>query len=254
MATRFLKTATALLACVILAGCEAQLFDGLGENEANEIIATLQDNGINATKAAGEEGTYKVNVDEADFSRAVNVLDAYGLPVKAYDRMGEIFKKGGILSTPLEEKVRYMYALQEELAKTLNEIDGVLSARVHIVLPEENEMGENIAPASVSVFIKFNAGADTDLRSRVPDIRQFVLNSIPNVDQDKIHVSLFPAALKSLPPTASRTRSVLGMQVAPGSVGMVWGLTAAVGVLLLALAGGGAYIFISRKRLTATRG
>jgi type III secretion protein J len=245
----FSRLALICFVALLLCGCQVQLFDSLTEGEANEIMAALLDNGIEVEKMAGEEGTWIVMVDQQYFSDSVRLLDSLGLPPKKHEKMGEIFKKEGILSSPLEEKVRYVYALQEELSQTLCQIDGVLVARVHIVLPESNELGEKINPASVSIFIKYNENSDIDINSRIGDIKQLVGNSIKEIAYDKIHVSLFPASLKTIRPVGTKSgkfENVLGIKVAPGYTAIVWIL---IGIIPALLIGGGLGIyFVSRKK------
>jgi len=54
-----------------------------------------------------------------------------------------------------------IYALSEELSRTVSEIDGVISARVHVVLPENDPLRRDLVPSSASVFIRH----DSSLRS-----------------------------------------------------------------------------------------
>ena len=61
-----------------------------------------------------------------------------------------------------------IYALSEELSRTVSEIDGVISARVHVVLPENDPLRRDLVPSSASVFIRH----DTSLP--VNDLKQLV--------------------------------------------------------------------------------
>ena len=94
--------------------------------------------------------------------RAVRTLEAAGLPRVARATLGDTFRKEGVISTPLEERARYIYALSQELETTLSNIDGVIVARVHVVLPERVAPGEPVQPASASVFIKHDPRLDPD--------------------------------------------------------------------------------------------
>ncbi|WP_300729775.1 type III secretion system inner membrane ring lipoprotein SctJ [Pseudomonas sp.] len=163
-----------------LAGCteRVELHSQLTEQEANQVIAELADKQIYAQKISTKNAV-SVRVNSADIHRAVNVLEAAGLPQTKRSNLGDIFRKEGVISTPLEERARYIYALSQELEATFSKIDGVIIARVHVVLPERVAPGEPVQPASASVFIKHDASLDPDsIQSRV---RKLVASSIPGM-------------------------------------------------------------------------
>ncbi|WP_434698144.1 type III secretion system inner membrane ring lipoprotein SctJ [Pseudomonas sp. D1-1] len=173
-----------VLALLALAGCsdDTVLFSGMTEQHSNSVIAKLAQEHIAARKEMEKAGV-TVIVANGDVNRAVRVLDAAGLPHQTRTSLGEIFKKEGVISTPLEERARYIHALSQELESTLSQIDGVIVARVHVVLPERIAPGEPVQPASASVFIKYAASTlDPDsVRGR---IQQMVASSIPGMSQD----------------------------------------------------------------------
>lgn len=181
----------------MLAGCgeSVELHRQLSEQEANEVIAELADKQIRAQKIPAKDGVV-VRVRANDISRAVRTLEAVGLPKVARSTLGDIFRKEGVISTPLEERARYIYALSQELEATLSNIDGVIVARVHVVLPERVAPGEPVQPASASVFIKHDPRLDPDnIQSRV---RRMVASSIPGMasaieNTQKLTVVFVPA-------------------------------------------------------------
>jgi type III secretion protein J len=183
---------------LLLSGCsdDTDLFSGLSEQDANDVIASLADQHIDARKRSEKTGVV-ISVPTGDINRAVRVLDAAGLPRRTRTSLGEIFKKEGVISTPLEERARYIYALSQELEATLSQIDGVIVARVHVVLPERIAPGEPVQPASAAVFIKHTAALDPDsVRGR---IQQMVASSIPGMsgeplDSKKFAIVFVPAA------------------------------------------------------------
>ncbi|MCF5165709.1 type III secretion inner membrane ring lipoprotein SctJ [Pseudomonas congelans] len=165
---------------LLLSACgdEIELHGKLSENDANDVIAELSSKHIEATKRSNKEGV-SVLLSASDINRAVRVLEAAGLPRRTRTNLGEIFKKEGVISTPLEERARYIYALSQELEATLSQIDGVIVARVHVVLPERVAPGEPVQPASAAVFIKHAASLDPD--TVLPRIRRMVSSSIPGM-------------------------------------------------------------------------
>lgn len=184
------------LLCWLLVGCkkDMELHTQLSESDANEVIAALIENQILATKKPTKEGI-SVIIDESDIAGAVQVLNARGLPRKNRASLGEVFRKEGIISSPLEERARYIYALSQELEYTLSQIQGVIVARVHVVLPEKVAPGEPIQPSSAAVFIKHQPILDPDVAS--PKIKRMVASSIPGLadgEKDNIAVVFMPAA------------------------------------------------------------
>lgn len=176
-----------LTLCLLVTGCKVELHTRLDEKDANQILAALIENGIAATKAEGEGG-FSVRVAERDIAAAVAILTAKGLPREKYASIGATFQKSGIISSPFEDRVRYIYALGEEVAATIREIDGVISARVHVVLPEQSQFGSTLKPSSAAVLIKHDPM--TDLAYLVPQIRRLVSSSIEGLDSSAVTVLL----------------------------------------------------------------
>lgn len=231
--TRPFAVCLGVLAALLLAGCQVQLQGSLSESEANLVLAALLDAGLTAEKRAGEENTFAVFVEEAEFAAAVRVLDAKGLPGRRYDDLGNVFGKVAMFSTPLEEKARYLYAMQEELAHTVSEIDGVLAARVHLVLPEQDQLGRSIQTPSAAVFVKHVDDERHDPITHRLEIRRLVSVAVPNLDEERIVVSFFPAGAESpvvLPPRPWKT--VLGLKVSEESVPRLWWILGGAGAVL----------------------
>ncbi len=195
----FFPLAFLLAAVFMLNGCgdRVELHRQLSEQEANEVIAELADKHIRAQKTPAKDGVV-VAVNASDIGRAVRTLEAAGLPRAARTTLGATFRKEGVISTPLEERARYIYALSQELEATLSNIDGVIVARVHVVLPERIAPGEPVQPASASVFIKHDPRLDPDnIRARV---RRMVASSIPGMasaidNPQKLSVIFVPATV-----------------------------------------------------------
>lgn len=181
-----------LCSVTLLAACtgKVDLLTGITESDGNEALSALLDAGLNADKQVTKDGT-NIRIASNDVGRALETLAALGLPRERFDGMGEIFRKEGLVSSPLEERARYIYALSQELANTLTQVDGVLTARVHVVLPERGSVGEATLPSTAAVFIKHRR--DYTLDALQPQIRRLVTHSIPGLREDQVTVVLFPA-------------------------------------------------------------
>lgn len=230
---RFSKR-VALLAVPIalLVGCGKQeLYSQLSEQQANEVVAALQAAGIDSEKRS-QEGQFSVLTDSGDFPAAVGTLSAQGLPRETFDNMGNVFKREGFVSTPLEERARLLHAMSQEISNTLSDIDGVVTARVHLVVPERSPLSDKPQPSAAAVFIKYRP--DRNLTEQVPQIKALVVNSIEGLAYDNVTVALFPADARPIgarvatpapAPQPSRAETLFGASVgllALGGGGLLW--------------------------------
>lgn len=224
-----------LLLVLAACGSRVELFSAANESEANEVLSVLLDAGISAQKASTKTGV-AVSVEGQQVARALDILRARGLPRERFDGMGQIFRKEGLVSSPLEERARYIYALSQELTNTLSQMDGVLAARVHVVLPERGGVGENTTPSTAAVFIKHQTGYNLDALQ--PQIRKLVTHAIPGLTEDRVSIALVsaqPAAASAA--AGNATRQVMGMEVSEGSASALTLWLVALGLLVVALAG-----------------
>ena len=212
---------TILLLVFVLAGCKVDLYSGLTEQEANEIVAALSTDGIDAEKqraesagGSGQNGGWLVRVDEGRLPTALEVLRAQGLPHDRYSSMGDVFKKQGLVSTPAEERMRYIYAVSQELSQTLRTVDGVIAARVHVVIPANDPLSDKIRPSSAAVFIKHRP--DVDLRLLAPAVKDMVAHSIEGLTHDQVSLSLFEARRAGPTPAAAAAAAVPGLPLLGG--------------------------------------
>jgi type III secretion protein J len=230
--TRGLLTLCLVCLVLLLSGCKVALYHKLGEQDANEILAALMRADIEADKSQADEKNWRIEVESADLASALEALRAQGLPHQPYVGMGEVFRREALVSTPAEERVRFVYALSQEISHTLAQIDGVVVARVHVVLPANDPLSDKIKPSSAAVFIKHRAEAN--LQALAPAIKNLVMASIEGLVYDNISLSFFPAEQTAKGGREAWSR-FLGIEVAPRSLGRLQALLTAAG-LAVALA------------------
>ncbi|MCB9612262.1 MAG: secretion protein [Sandaracinus sp.] len=128
-----------VLALGALCGCEATLEADLSESEANEIVVALHEHGIGAAKESegtGEGARYRVTVAPEEVAPSLEVLRAEALPRERAPGLAEVFGEPGLVPTATEERARYVGALSGELARSVETMERVLEARVHVALPD----------------------------------------------------------------------------------------------------------------------
>lgn len=233
---RALRLAVLGLAGLLLVGCgRAPLYSQLDEQQANELMAALLDSGIQADKAPSPSKVgWEVRIGRGDFPYAMQVLRSRGLPRAQYASLGEIFKKQGFASSAIEEKARYIYGLQQELAHTLSLMPGVVDARVHIALPDRNPLGGDTTDSSAAVMIFEQAGSR--VRDRETDIKVLVKDSVEGLDDvNKVTVKFatVAAASEARPGAAGNAMPMSLSSLSPVGIGLAAG---AVALILLALA------------------
>ncbi len=98
------KLITALL-MIMLFSCKKELLHSVSEEQANDIITVLSDNGIRAEKVPDgrqESPTFNILIEEADYGRSWNILKENGLPREKIKGLSDVFQKQGLISSTTE--------------------------------------------------------------------------------------------------------------------------------------------------------
>jgi type III secretion protein J len=185
-----MRRALILLPLLLLFGCKSSLFENLDEDQANQIIAVLSQHGIDGLKERNADKTWNVSVERDQVVTATEITREYALPHGGHANLGELFSRKGLISNPGEDQVRYVYGLTQELSETLEKIDGVLVARVHIVQPERDPLMRQVTAPSASVMIRYRSDYNLDyMRDK---IRGLVAGGVEGLTPDHVYLTLVP--------------------------------------------------------------
>jgi type III secretion protein J len=179
----------AMLALLLLSGCKTEIYQGLSENQANTMLSVLLRHGIPAEKIAAKAG-FSIAVQENRIVQALEVLKENSLPREDFQNLGKVFSAEGMISSATEEQARLAFAISQELSDTFSRIDGVLTARVHVVLSQTDLSTGNVTPPSAAVFLRHTP--ESQATRLIPHIRELTANAVPGLLQDKVSVMLVP--------------------------------------------------------------
>jgi type III secretion protein J len=249
---RFARLVFCICVSATLVACSQQeLYGQLSERQANEMVAVLRNAGVDANKRrAPEAGRFSLQVPASSFSRSVQLLHGAGYPRETNDTLGAVFKKDGFVTTQLEERARFMHALSQELATTLQSIDGVVLARVHLSVPEKRHFADKPQASAASVFIKHRPGMD--LAPHIGSIKSLVVNAIEGLPYESVTVVAFAAEPWPGAGGVATTAAATAAGEALNALDTPLWTTASFGGMAL-LAGGGLWAWQRRRQAAATR-
>ncbi len=198
----------------LLGACTSKevLLHDLSERDANEVVSVLFDASITARKQLDPKAkNYFIEVPKSDAQRATAVLGAVGLPKAPRPSLNDVFKASGFAPTPFEERIRFIYGTTQELERTISLMNGVLTARVHVVIPEQAKRGTAPEPAKASVLISYDDRVNLDLE--VPAVRRLISESVSGLAAERVEILLTPVKVDMKKVSSIPLNSFLGIRI-----------------------------------------
>lgn len=234
-----------VLIALALAGCQAELASGLEEGAADEVVLALDEAGIGAEKVrddASGEARFAVRVPESELVTAMATLRDRDLPRVRPPGLAEVLEGGGLVPSAGEERARLAAATGAELARSLEEIDGVERARVHLALPDPGaRLLDDDAPSGSRASVLLTTGDEAGVSDDA--VRALVAGAVTDLAAEDVAVvrsSRRPRTTRE----AALTR-VGPIAVSRGSASLLRGILGASFALNMLLAGG---LIWSRRR------
>ncbi len=160
------------------------LYGNLQEREAGQVMDSLNAAGI-AFKLDDKSGAILVPEDKVRSARIQ--LAGQGLPQSSGMGMEGMEGPSTFGTSQFMESARYQHALETELARTVGQVQGVASARVHLALPKQSAFLRDRKKASASVMLQLYGGRRLE-PGQVAAIVHVVASSVPELEANEITV------------------------------------------------------------------
>jgi flagellar M-ring protein FliF len=160
----------------------AVLFENLKPKDAALIAQYLDKKQI--PYIIPQDGVIEVPKDKVQKLRID--IAAQGLP-KSGNIGFELFDKNSFGATAFEEKIKYLRALEGELANTIESIDAVEEAKVNIALPKESVFVSKQIPPTASVMIKLKPNMILTPK-QIKGIKYLVAAAVPKLKPENVKI------------------------------------------------------------------
>ena len=180
------------------------LYSNLEDSDASKILEILKEKNI---KYELKENGKTILVDKNQVYETRLQIAGEGLPESS--TVGyEIFDKTNLGMSEFVQKLNYRRALEGELSKTINSLDEVKNARVHIVIPEKALFEKDQKEPTASVFLNLKSGRSISKVS-IEGIQNLVASSIEGMKPDA--VTVVDKQGKILSPSPLNENSIAGL-------------------------------------------
>ncbi len=159
------------------------LYTGLTPEDAGRVIEYLKKNGIPHRIGAGGA---VIEVPSERVYEARMELATQGLPTGG--NVGfELFDRSSLPGTEFTNNVNYQRALQGEMARTIAQLDQVVAARVHVVLPSPKLYSPDDSTPTASVVLKLKPGASLSTE-QVQGVTHLVASAVEGLEAGNVTI------------------------------------------------------------------
>jgi len=160
------------------------LFSNLSSTDAASITQKLATNKVPYELAEGGE---QVMVPASDVYQQRLDMAADGLPSSG-DQGYSLLDTAGVTTSEFQQQVEYQQAVSDELEQTIESINGVSSAQVSVVIPQESLFASSADQPSASVLVTLDPGSSLTAE-QVQAIVHLVASSVEGLSPDDVTVA-----------------------------------------------------------------
>jgi flagellar M-ring protein FliF len=163
----------------------APLFTNLAASDASAIVDQLNSSG---TKYQLADGGSTILVPQQQVYDTRLAVSGKGLTPSADSSGWGLLDKQGVTASKFQQQVAYRRALEGELKKTIEGIDGVTAAVVHLAIPEKDVFTKETDKAKASVLIDTTAGRGMT-PAQVQAVVNLIASSVEGMDPENVTVA-----------------------------------------------------------------
>lgn len=160
------------------------LYNNLSAAAASQVVNTLEQSGFKVMLSGGGS---TVSVAQNQVPRARMALADGGLPNEGIPGWELFDKSSGLGMNGFMQRVNRLRALEGELARSVQSLNTVEAARVHLVLPEREAFSRTKPTPSASVIVRSRSNSQVTQRQAL-SIRALVAAAVPEMSPAQVTV------------------------------------------------------------------
>lgn len=161
------------------------LYSNLSGEDASAVIEELDAQGV-PYEITGGGGT--IMVPRGDVYSTRIALSGKGLPSSSDGAGYGLLDKQSLSTSESQERTNFKRAMEGELSKTIESVDGVDTAVVHLAIPEEKVFSDEQKPTTASVLVDTAPGSELD-DEQVQAMVHLVASSIDGLDPKNVTIT-----------------------------------------------------------------
>jgi flagellar M-ring protein FliF len=160
------------------------LYSNLSSTDAAAVVQQLSDDKIPYQLAAGGA---QILVPQSVVYDTRLKMSAAGLPGSSSGGYA-LLDKEGITTSDFKQQVDFQRAVEGELAKTIEAMDGVAQASVHLAIPKQDVFNDGSKQPTAAVMLTMKPGAAINA-SQVQSVVYLVSSSVPQLTPENVTVA-----------------------------------------------------------------
>jgi len=160
-------------------GAMAVLYAGLGPREANAVIGQLEAQNVNYVVNGSTIRVPSSQVDRLRITLAEQSISGGVVGNEIFDEESSFGR------TSAEVAFNRLRAIQGELTRTIESLQGISSARVHVVLPERTPFAQSRQDPTASILLSTTGIGQRQARA----IQSLVAGAVPGLSADRVAIS-----------------------------------------------------------------